>query len=73
MFEVRENNKPCDADHFPVSAIFNNGRFDTLDQAIGYLNLWLGDYGPVSEDFKVGDVFDYSGYGDVVTIVEVFS
>lgn len=62
-------------------AVFDNGRpavfresgwtkyqFDTFEEAVAYANRWLGVCGPLPGDFKVGEEYDYNGYGDIITI-----
>lgn len=67
MYIVCENGK--EASDF-YSSSWGNARFDTLPEAQEYAEKWLGIYHN-GKTLKLNEEYDYSGYGDIVTIKEV--
>lgn len=70
MFGVYDNNKPCSVIGFPYLSLacWKTHQFETFEQALAYLEKWLGNYsGCIPHDYN-GCQLDYSGYGDIVEI-----
>ena len=78
IYRVTDNNKPATCEHFNVHKSWNNADFETLDQAFEYAVKWLG-WGwvnvndPQMNGFKLAMLhpYDYSGYGDMIQIVQI--
>ena len=72
MFRVLDNGKDAT---YPesVSGLWRQCNFATKEEAVNYANLWIGMHGPIPEDIASGDIvsYDYSGYGDTVSIIKV--
>ena len=67
--------KPADFKHHSVHESWNKSEYETEKEAIMYLHNWLGIYSPgiaaLSHCATNGKEYDYSGYGDKVTIRKV--
>lgn len=71
MFVVYDNNKPARYPFYKVDPEWGCCEFNLLDKAVEYANRWLDRYGPLPIDYKVGDAYEYSPYGDTIVIKEV--
>lgn len=71
-YQVQENGKPCNHLHHHVPDSYKQSTYETFEEAVVYLNDWLGDvYGPVPKDFKLEDTVSGFGRKDNITIVEI--
>ena len=72
MFRVLDNGKNAS---YPESIheAWHKCEFPTKEEAVNYANLWIGMHGPIPKDIASGDIvsYDYSGYGDPVSIIKV--
>lgn len=72
MFQVCENNKPCDTNGFPklTKVIWGSSIFKTFAAAHEYALKWMGEYGN-GVMLELNKPYDISGYGDMIEIREV--
>lgn len=72
MFIVYDNNKEASRVGFPELAGkgWKTARFNNFSDAHKYAITWLGEVG-VGLSLKLGQKFDYDGYGDIIEIREV--
>ena len=73
MFYVWENGKLCVASNFEdmrVNYGWDNAEFDNFEAAKDYAMKWLGEYAPDREQFQINEPYEYSGYGDYITITD---
>jgi hypothetical protein len=68
MFQVLENDIPCEYPLFRVHPSWNKSSFDSLQDAIDYAKNWLGVYAP--DTLNLNEPYDYNGYGDCLCIIE---
>jgi hypothetical protein len=68
MFQVLDNGKPADYLHHTVDHSWKQSLFQTEEEAIAYAKHWTNDR---ELKIKCGESVDYSGYGDIVSIVKV--
>lgn len=71
MFIVLDNSKPAKFPEHKVHSSWDNNQFETFEEAKEYADKWLGMYGPYLLDTAGGYGYDYSGYGDVIKIIEI--
>ncbi len=71
MFKVYDNGKPATSATFSLmeGIGWDNCEFHTFNEAVAYVENWLGTLGNVSE-WKVNTPVDYTGYGDMIEIKE---
>ncbi len=71
MYQLLDSDLPADCFHHKAHASWSKSTFDTLEEAQEYLLIWVGgDYEP-DHPLKTGEEYDYSGFGDIVKIIEV--
>lgn len=59
-YQVFDNNKTADTVGYPeMHSSWKNSKFPSFEEAVAYANNWLGMYGPLPENFKIGDKFTY--------------
>jgi hypothetical protein len=74
MFQVFENNIPCEYPNHNVRKTWNNSKFKTFEEALKYADDWLGILSPLAslkDMIKLNVPYDYSGYGDKIEIREL--
>lgn len=54
-----------------VDSSWDNCDFETEKEAREYANKWLGSYGPLPKDYKVGDEFTYIMNHNSISIVKI--
>ena len=74
MFVVYDNNKEASKVGFPEligkCKGWKTAKFTTLPEAQKYAAHWLGEVGQ-GMVLRLGQKFDYDGYGDIIEIREV--
>jgi hypothetical protein len=68
-YHVFDNGKPARYEH---GSCWRENVFDTLAAAQDYAKRWVGDHHTI-DNLQVNTPYDYSGYGDTIEIMEVFS
>lgn len=73
MFQVFENDKPCDKTGFTWAKTWETSKFNTFQEALQYAKKWLGAFGEnVDLYLTTPNVpYNYSGYGDMIVIKEI--
>ena len=71
-FIVLDNGKPAQTRFHKVDRSWNNCLFTTFEDAERYAISWLGVYNPSFGTLELNVPYDYSGYGDMIEIKELF-
>lgn len=70
MFQVFDSGRPADCMNHNVHPSWKNSKFETLEEAQEYVKIWVGGDYDADHPLALNEEYDYSGYGDVVKIVE---
>lgn len=71
MFCVYDNNRPAKYPECAVHSSWNNNKFNTYQEAIGYVCNWLGEYAPeYLSELELNVPYHYAGSNDTVEIRE---
>jgi hypothetical protein len=70
MFQVLNNDIPAQYPYMPIHPSWNQSTFQSFDEAQEYACQYLGPFSP-GKIFKLNEPYDYSGYGDCISIIEV--
>lgn len=72
MYQVLDNDKPADSTGYVIlkDKGWDTSKFQNINEAIDYADRWLGEYGPIPQDFSLGKRFYYGPFEDYLTIVE---
>lgn len=57
-YRVLDHERPAKYPNVNVDSSWENCDFETEKKAREYANLWLGKYGPLPKNYKIGDTFD---------------
>jgi hypothetical protein len=76
MYQVFENNKPCDEIGYPElkGKGWTNSQFTNFEDARNYAWTWLGQYACMDDDGENGIALEpdkpvnYNGFGDMIEI-----
>lgn len=74
-YQVLENERPCSVTGCPSltkGVGWDRHSFNSFEEALAYTKKWLGDYAVTIPENWDGSSYDYSGYGDIIEIREVF-
>ncbi len=70
MYQVIENDVPCEYPYHKVHSSWNKSTYDTFLGARNYARKWLGVYAPINKGLKLNEPYVYNGY-DAVTIIRI--
>ena len=72
-FLVKENGKNCNGEDFNLSNVrWATNEFPTFEEAIEYTKQWLGTIYTLPDNWD-GNKYDYSGYGDNISIEKIMT
>ena len=75
FYQVLDNGRPADNTGFPaIHSSWSNSKFESLEEAQKYATHWVGypNEEPETIGYLPDQLYDYSGYGDIIEIKTVF-
>jgi hypothetical protein len=69
-FQVLDNEVPAQYPYHKVDASWKDSVLKSYIEALNYAHKWLGLYSP-GRILKLNQPYDYSGYGDYISIIRI--